>query len=357
MDVAILAAARFPISEPYAGGMEAHTHVLAERLWARGHHVTVYAAGGDGPYLVDPMLPVDFEASPSARRDVSAVPAAAMAEHHSYLDAMLRLRREAHQIVHINAVHHLPFACTGLLTGSVVTATLHSPPTPWLESALALAAAHGVAPAMVSVSRANARAWRRVGVHDVIANGVDLQQWRAGPGGPGAAWWGRMVPEKAPHLAIDAARRAGVALTLMGPVHDQAYFDQQVQPRLGTDVVYAGHLPVAETAAVVGRSGVAIVTPAWDEPFGLVVAEAMACGTPVVAFDRGAMSELIDDATGRVVPPGAVEELAAAVGVATRLDRDACRRRAEQRFSSDVMADGYESWFQTLLARRRATGG
>jgi len=354
MDVAIVSAARFAIREPFAGGMEAHTHVLAERLWRRGNRVTVYAGAGDGPYTVRPMLPIDFEASATARCDVSAGPGATLAEHHSYLDAVLTVARARHDIVHINAVHHLPFACARLWSESVVTATLHSPPTPWLESALLLASRHGGGPAIVSVSHANAGAWHHVAIDGVIHNGVDLDRWCPGPGGEGAAWWGRIVPEKAPHLAADAARRAGVPLTLIGPAHDRAYFACEIEPRLGGDVHYAGHLPVGDIAEIVGRSAVALVTPAWDEPFGLVVAEALACGTPVAAFDRGAMSELIDDDTGRVVSAGDVDALATAMIEATGLDRRACRRRAELHYSADLMADRYECWFQSLLTARRA---
>jgi glycosyltransferase involved in cell wall biosynthesis len=241
-----------------------------------------------------------------------------------------------------------------LWSDAVVTATLHSPPTPWLESALQLAGRHGGRPAIVSVSHANAGAWRHLDIDGVIHNGVDLERWRVGPGGPGAAWWGRLVPEKAPHLAIDAARRAGLPLTLMGPAHDEGYFTGEIAPRLGEDVRYAGHLGVADVAAVVGRSAVALVTPAWDEPFGLVVAEALACGTPIAAFDRGAVGELIDTDTGRTVPAGDVDALAIAMVEASGLDRTACRRRAELHYSSDVMAERYERWFEGLLTARRA---
>jgi glycosyltransferase involved in cell wall biosynthesis len=349
MDIAVLAAARFPINEPFAGGMEMHTHVLADALHHRGHDVTVYAAGGAGPYRVRPMLGLDFEASARARRDMSAGPGAALAEHHSYLDAVLHLARAKHQIVHINAVHHLPFACAGMLAPSVVTATLHTPPTPWLESALALGHAAGSLPSMVAVSRANARAWAPLALDGVIHNGVDLARWCPGPGGEAAVWWGRLVPEKAPHLAIDAAQLAGLDIRLAGPRHDGPYFDAEIEPRLGPGVEYVGHLGLGDTAALVRTSAVAVVTPTWDEPFGLVVAEALACGTPVAAFARGALVELLDDDTGRLAPADDVAGLARAIGEATALDRVACRRRAERRFSAGAMTDGYESWFQTLL--------
>ena len=93
MDLAILAAARFPISEPFAGGMEAHTHALAERLTARGHRVTVLAAGGVGRFEVRPMLPVDFAAVGGRRAETFAArPSDVVAEHHSYLEAIAPAR-------------------------------------------------------------------------------------------------------------------------------------------------------------------------------------------------------------------------------------------------------------------------
>jgi glycosyltransferase involved in cell wall biosynthesis len=351
MDVAIIAAARFAISEPFAGGMEVHTHVLADALAARGHHVTVYAAGGEGRFDVERLLPVGFDVSDAARRDVSAGPTATLSEHHSYLDAVLRLVRARHQLVHINAVHHLPFACSPLLP-SVVTGTLHSPPTPWLESALALAARQVNPPVLVSVSRANAAAWTGVDISHVIGNGVDLQTWRAGPGGTAAVWTGRLVPEKAPHLAIDAARRAGLELQLVGPLHDETYFHDEIRPRLGHGIEYLGHMPTLEVASLVGRSSVAVVTPRWEEPFGLVVAEALACGTPVAGFARGALPELVDARTGVLAAPDDVAGLAQAMLDAATLSRRTCRSVAVERFSSTAMVDAYESWFADLVEQR-----
>ncbi|MET0144758.1 MAG: glycosyltransferase [Ilumatobacteraceae bacterium] len=347
MDVAILAAARFPISEPFAGGMEMHTHLLADNLARRGHDVTVYAAGGSGRFHVRPMLPMDFEASVTARRDVSAGANDGMAEHHSYLEAMVALASSGHDVVHLNAVHHLPFACAGLLD-AVVTATLHCPPTPWLESALQIAARTARPPHLASVSRTNAAAWRPTAIDRVIGNGVDLTTWLPGPGGDAAVWMGRLVPEKAPHLAIDACRAAGRELRLLGPVHDIGYFRAEVQPRLGADATYLGHANVGEVAAVVAESAVAVVTPVWDEPFGLVVIEAMASGTPVAALARGALAELVDDEVGALADDPA--SLASVIEVAATRDRSACRRRAERAFSADVMVDAYETWFAELLA-------
>ena len=88
----------------------------------------------------------------------------------------------------------------------------------------------------------------------IILNGVDPDVWRAGPGGVDAVWSGRLVPEKAPHLAIDAARRAGRAITVAGPVLDKPYFDREIRPRLGDEVRYVGHLDQRRLCDLVGAS-------------------------------------------------------------------------------------------------------
>ncbi len=349
MDVAIVASARFPIAEPFAGGMEMHTFVLASGLVARGHHVTVYGAGGDGPFDVSLMAPLDFVPTVAARQDVSMIPGAMMAEHHSYLRAVVQLAGGKHDLVHVNAVHHLPFASSALLPCPMV-GTLHCPPTPWLESALVISLAGPRPPTLVSVSAANAASWAPLKISTVIHNGVDLDRWSPGPGGPAAVWTGRIVPEKAPHLAIDAAQLAGMSLRLFGPIHHQAYFDEMVAPRLGGGITYEGHLPLADVAAAVATSSTAVVTPAWEEPFGLVVPEALACGTPVAAFNRGAMAELIDERTGALAAVGDVEALAEAITVAAGRDRDTCRETAVERFSAEKMIDAYEATFDAALA-------
>ena len=354
MDVAIVATPRFPIAQPFAGGLEAHTHILASALARRGHAVTVYAAGGDGDFHVERMLPLDFVPSAVARRDVAAPPATAISEHHAYLDVIMRLSTASHDVVHLNSVHYLPFSSAGLVPAPVV-GTLHCPPTPWLESALAIAATRRRPPTLVSVSRSNADSWGPGLVSEVIHNGIDLDAWTPGPGGGGAVWSGRIVPEKAPHLAIDAARAAGLPIVLLGPVYDEAYFAAEVAPRLGPDARHLGHVSCAVAAEIVGAACVALVTPVWDEPFGLVVAEALACGTPVVAFRRGALAELVGPEVGRLVDPGDVAALARALAEVDDIDRDRCRQVAEQNFGSDVMAARYESCFERTIDRFRST--
>jgi glycosyltransferase involved in cell wall biosynthesis len=236
-----------------------------------------------------------------------------------------------------------------------VVTTLHTPPTPWLESAIHAPASCDVS--FAAVSRFTAATWTQV-VPDidvrVVMNGVDLDRWRPGPGGDSAVWFGRIVPEKAPHLAAHAARMAGLPLRLAGPIMDRGYFQQQIQPLLGDGLSYVGHLTSDRLVDLVGASTVSVVTPDWDEPYGLVVAESLACGTPVAAIARGAIPELLDLGSGRLAPAGDVTALAAAIRSASALDRVTVRRRAVEHCSVDVMLTSYETLYGQLTNRSAA---
>ncbi|MFJ4632942.1 glycosyltransferase [Streptomyces sp. NPDC088847] len=348
--VALIASARFPITEPFAGGLEAHTWGLARALTRRGHRVELFAAPGSDPVLETRELPVRRAVlSPAARADASMPSHTWMEEHHAYLGLMLDLARDGERrfdVVHNNSLHYLPVAMASALSIPVIT-TLHTPPTPWLESAIQTSDACPVV--FTAVSRCTASAWQQtVPEALVVRNGIDTDFWTPGSGGPGLVWSGRMVPEKGPHLAIRAARAAGVPLRLAGPVSDEQYFETQVAPLLGGGVQYVGHLGRKELAQLVGRAAAALVTPSWDEPYGLVVAEALACGTPVCGFDRGALAEILTPDCGLLAPPGDVAALAELIPRAMRLGRRDARRRAETFCSLERTADDYTALYEEV---------
>ncbi|MET9696301.1 glycosyltransferase [Streptomyces sp. NPDC006529] len=348
--VALIASARFPVSEPFAGGLEAHTWWLAHSLRRRGHHVELFAAPGSDPALRVRELPVrTVELSAAARSDASMPSAAWMAEHHAYLGLMLDLARDGEHrfdVVHNNSLHYLPVAMAAALRVPVVT-TLHTPPTPWLESAIT--AQERCPVTFTAVSRFTAGAWRATAPRArVVRNGIDTDFWRPGPGGGDLVWTGRLVPEKGPHLALEAARAAGLPLRIAGPIADRAYFEKRIEPLLGEDARYVGHLDRRELAELLGSASAALVTPCWDEPYGLVVAEALACGTPVCGFDRGALSEILTPDCGLLAPPGDVEALARLIPRAVRLDRRAARRRAERFCSLARTADAYTRLYEEV---------
>ncbi|WP_022872092.1 glycosyltransferase [Nesterenkonia alba] len=350
MRICLIASSQFPIAEPFAGGLEAHTHALARTLKSRGHEVTLFAAAGSDPALeAEAIHPQSLQLTDQARRDISAAPESWMQQHHAYLGLMLQLAGACQfDVVHNNSLHHLPVAMSQLLDAPLVT-TLHTPPTPWLESAMHYA---GHAARFVAVSRATAGAWSYTAEFSapvqVITNGVDTCRWRPGPGGNDAVWIGRIAPEKAPHLAIEAARAAGIRLQLAGPVMDAAYFAERVQPLLGPAAVYRGHLCHQQLVEVVGASAVAVVSPIWDEPYGLVAAEAMSCGTPVAATPRGGLIELIGPASGALAADDSPAALAEAIRTALRCDRMRVRQWAQRHLSLTRMVDEYEELYARL---------
>jgi glycosyltransferase involved in cell wall biosynthesis len=349
----VIASARHPIREPFAGGLEAHTWLLVRGLRRRGHEVSLFAAAGSDPSLSARMLEVSrLDVSAAASRDVSMPAEQWLGEHHGYLTLMLQLMNgDAGQfdIVHNNSLHHLPVAMARALRTPVVT-TLHTPPTPWLESAIAA----GPCPVtFAAVSRGTAAAWAHT-VRDpaVIPNGIDVGAWPPGPGGGPLIWFGRMVHEKGPDLAIDAARQAGIPLQLAGPISDPAFFEQCVQPRLGADATYLGHLAHTELAAVVGQARATLVTPRWDEPYGLVAAESLACGTPVIGFARGGLPEIVDADCAALVLADDVDALAAAARTSASLSRAAARRRALSHCAARDMIQSYERLYLSLIQGR-----
>lgn len=347
--IAIVASLRYPIAEPFAGGLEAQVWSISKALRNRGHEVILFAAPGSDPSLGAELL--EFASpvlSAAARHDVSMPPEMMLAEHHAYLSLMMALRERLRptDLVHNHSLHYLPIAAASLLHCPVIT-TLHTPPTPWLESAIQVNGAPNVS--FAAVSAHTAASWSHL-LQDVtvVPNGIDLVRWPAGPGGDSLVWFGRIVREKAPHLAIAAALRAGQKLVLAGPIIDRPYFDDEIQPWLGENIRYAGHLEQAQLSRLVRTCSVALVTPDWDEPYGLVVAEALASGTPVAAFARGGITELLDDSCGRLVPPGDIEALAASIPVAQALSRQAARLHAERRCSAEAMLSGYERMFDAV---------
>lgn len=357
--VALIGTARYPLREPFVGGLAAHVVGLARGLAERGHDVTLFAPRGSeaaGVRVVPFCVGSGLDFSEAARGDVSMLAAPFMAEHHAAQRLMLGLSRGEwgrFDVVHNHSLHYLPIAMAPTIDAAHVT-TLHAPPTPWQESAFACLPEPD-RPRAVTVSATNQVTWRRsLPSCGVVRNGVDLGRWAfSGAPDPGlAVWAGRIVPEKGPHLAIEAARAAGLRLRLVGPVHDRAYYEAEVAPRLGPDVEAVGHATHAALAGHYGAAAVALSTARWEEPYGLTLVEALACGTPVAAFRRGAAPELVTDETGRLAEPDCPESLGRAAIEAARLDRRACRRWVEAHASESAMVGHYLGLYRRLAAAR-----
>lgn len=188
-----------------------------------------------------------------------------------------------------------------------------------------------------------------------VYHGIDFAELPLSAGGEHLVVFGRIHPDKGTGEAIAIARGCGRSLLICGPVHDRAYFDQQVVPRLDDrSVFYLGSIGPIERARVLGSAAALLHPVGFDEPFGLAVVEAMACGTPVVAYRRGAMPEVVEDGlTGFVVDDAA--QAVKAVQRAVLLDRAAIRARAAARFSVERMVTDYLAVYARMLQRRWGT--
>ncbi|HXA27250.1 MAG TPA: glycosyltransferase [Candidatus Angelobacter sp.] len=338
------------------GGAQAVVADLARGMSARGHEVEVVAAPGSrlpgvtlraapgGPFpdeLLHTMQP-EHATGPTT----SAVPwPPAQAAAYLHLATQLAARPARAEIVHAHALDWPAFyalAATGLPT----VHTLHLPPLDRAAAAAARAAATArPRPRFVAVSRCCAEQWRGiVPVDAVIGNGVDPATipFAADPQPDLAIVAGRISPEKGTHLALLAARRAGLRVLLVGDVYDRAYYEEQVVPLLDERVDVRGPQPRHRLAMLYGRAAVALVASVWEEPFGMVALEANLAGTPVAGFARGALPEVVGARGGVLTGDATAEALARAIPQAIALERRAVRAQAARRHPLSRTLDRYQ---------------
>ena len=200
----------------------------------------------------------------------------------------------------------------------------------------------------VAISDADRRSDLRYAA--TIHHGIRLEDFPFDPqGSEDLLFFGRIHPDKGAVEAIAAARRAGRRLVMAGIIQDQDYYDQQVAPALDDClVIYRGPVGGPDRANALGSAHALFHLINFDEPFGLSVVEALACGTPVIARNRGSMPELIDDGvTGFLVD--SVDDAVVAISRIGEIDRAACRAAVSARFTVDHMADRYLNLYRSLL--------
>lgn len=351
MKIAVIGHLKHPIRKPFAGGLESFTHGYVRSLQCRGHRVVLFASGDS-----DSELPL----CPTVERATVPDSVARFGRcHDSWIDSvedaaysklMDRLVGCDFDVIHNHSLSPIPLAEASKQRCPLVT-TLHAPRLPRMADILRRQIP-GTCGYFVNVSKSNSNNWRHVIPRQkIIHNGVDTRSWNCGRSDkrPRAVWFGRVLPDKGTHHAVAAAHRAGLSIDVVGPISDSSYFQRQVAPRLSPMDRYLGHQPQERLRAIISSAAVAVITPCWDEPFGLVIVEALACGTPIAGFARGALPEIVRPSVGRLARSGDVDALAAAIRHASSLSPDVCRRYVQEHFSLERMISRYEGLYEQCI--------
>jgi glycosyltransferase involved in cell wall biosynthesis len=332
MRIAIIAPPWLPIPAPAYGGTEAVLDELARGLQAAGHDVLMVCHP-------ESQCPVD-------RRSV--IPA----------EDAVRMGRASIELEHVIGAYELvqdvDVVHDHTLAGPIysvnfpnipVVATNHNPFTRTMNAVYGAAVPRV---ALVAISRSHATS-THLPVEAVVHHGVNVDDFPVGTGNGGyVALLGRMAADKGIHRAIAVAREVGVPLRIaakMREPRERDYFDEFVRPHLGDDVVYLGEVGRAGKLELLAGA-VALLNPiSWREPFGMVMLEALACGTPVIGCPQGAAPEIVEHGvTGYLGDTDA--ELAAGLRAVRTIDRSTCRAQARERFSVERMVDGYLGVFE-----------
>lgn len=323
------------------GGTERVVHSLTEELVRHGHDVTLFASGDS--QTSGTLVPCSGQSLRASVDVEDHVP------HHMVMIDRVRRRADDFDILHFHIEYfHFPLFRD---RASRTLTTLHGRLD--LPDLRPVFAAFPEMP-LVSISNHQRRPvppvnWQGTVYHGLAPDELSFTRW---PRGDYLAFLGRISPEKGADRAIRIADAAGVPLEIAAKVDkaDRVFFERTIKPMLASPhVTFIGEIGAEEKAGFLGNARALLFPINWPEPFGLVLIEAMACGTPVIAFPCGSVPEIIEDGvTGFLVET--VEEAAAAVEKVGKLDRARIRREFEARFSVHRMAQDYLAIYESLLS-------
>ena len=336
------------VPPPAYGGIELVVGLLTDELVRRGHEVTLFASGDSISLAkLESIHPRALRLDPNIK------------EYNIY--EMLQLgtvyeRAEEFDIIHSH------MGCAALPYGNLVKTptvhTLHGIFTSDNEKMFTYAKRQPY----ISISDAQREANLGLNCVATVYNGIDVSSYEFHPEAqnpPYLAFLGRMSPEKGPHLAIEIAKKSGWHLKMAGKVDivDVEYFEKEIKPHIdGKQIEYLGEANHFQKNALMGGAVATLFPITWREPFGLVMVESMAAGTPVIAMKLGSTVEVIvDSKTGFLCDT--VDECVNAVSKVGALDRKVCREHVLNRFSVQRMTDGYEAVYQQIMAEKFARNG
>jgi glycosyltransferase involved in cell wall biosynthesis len=339
MHIALTADPELPVPPRLYGGIERVVAMLASELSNRGHQVTLFShpeSAADAE-----MVPWPGSSS-NSRSDIA---------RNAYT-LWREVRRRKVDVLHSfsRIAYLLP-----LLPLPIPKLMSYQRPITRRPVQLGHALSHGSLE-FSAISQWMMKPVADIGHWHLVPNGVPLRKFpfvaHPGPDAP-LMFLGRVEAIKGPHLAIEVAQRTNLPLVIAGnvPSEHRGWFDTHIAPHLNDQICYVGPVDDSSKAELLGQSRALLMPILWDEPFGIVMAEAMACGTPVLGLRRGAVPEVVEHGvSGFVVDT--LEQMVMAVSRVGSLDRRACRARVEVFYSETAVADEYLSVYEQLLARQ-----
>jgi len=341
MEIGVIAPPWLPVPPPAYGGTESVIDLLARGLQDAGHGLVLFATG-------DSRCPVPTKWVYRQATGDAAGSAPVEMRHLIHAYDALRDCDIVHDHTVIGPAYGRRFPDVAVVT------TNHGPFNAELRD---IYCSIDDRVAIIAISHHQASTAGDVAIAAVIHHGIDTASFPIGAGdGEYFAFVGRMNAGKGVKEACLVAQRAGVPLLIAAKMRESAereYFDAEVRPLLTDDIEYVGELSRDETAALVGRA-VGLLNPiSWPEPFGLVMVEALACGTPVIAFPSGAAPEIVDDGVTGYLPTD-IDEMAKRVDEIDRIDRSRCRAQVEARFSTARMVEEHIALYERVAAGRAA---
>lgn len=334
MRIAVLSPIAWRTPPRHYGPWERVASLLTEELVRAGHEVTLFATGDSlTAGRLEAVCPRGYEEEPSIDAKVwESLHIAHCFEHAERFD-----------IIH-NHFDFLPLSYSRLVDTPLVT-TIHG-----FSSSRILPVYKKYDSTCHYIAISDADRSPELAYIATIHHGIDIERFRFSPRTDDyLLFYGRMHHDKGAREAVEIARRAGMKLIMAGIVQDRAYFERHVAPHVdNVTVSYIGSVGPEKRQEILGRARALLHPINFNEPFGLSVVEAMACGTPVIAFNRGSMPEIITDGhDGYLVET--IDQAVEAVGRLTALRRHSCRQTVERRFTSDVMAAGYMETYRAIL--------
>ena len=337
MHIAMLAPIAWRTPPRHYGPWENVASLLTEGLVACGHDVTLFAtADSQTSAKLRAVCPQGYE------ENRSLIPKVWECLHISELFE----RADAYDIIH-NHFDYLPLTYSGLTATPVVT-TIHGFSSPEI---LPVYQKYNGKTFYVAISDADRAP--ELDYIKTVHHGIDLAQFdfQSHPDDY-LLFFGRIHPDKGAHMAVEIAKAGDKELILAGIIQDQDYFDHYIAPHLEDDsITYIGSVGPSERSRLLGKARALLHPIAFEEPFGLSVVESMACGTPVIAFDRGSMPELIQNGKSGFLVNTATEAVEAIARI-DGIDRVYCRRHVEKHFTVERMIREYTHVYETILQDR-----